>query len=174
MKTIKIYTKQKVILYAFLLFYICSIFFFSYSEVKIKILIDVKYISPYIIIILIGIIGLILNIIIILVSEFNGSKCNAQSEKNINCYANVLSYFNKIKTIFDNNPKDFYFEIFFYFPSFIIFEFLNMASIIFIYKYLNPSYLIFTDNIYFTFSNLINFFFIKKNLILFLLINLFV
>jgi len=155
-------TKGYFICFSFIIYYICTIFFFSYSEVKIKILIDLKYLSPYIIILLIGITGLILDIIIILVSGFYGSKCNDQSEKNINCYTSVLSYFNKLKAIFDNNPKDFYFEILFYSPSFIIFEYLNMIFIIFIYKYLNPSYLIFSDNIYYTFSNLINFFFIKK------------
>jgi len=37
-----------------------------------------------------------------------------------------------------------------------------MTFAIFIYKYLNPGYLLFSDNIYFTFSGLINFFFIKK------------
>ena len=53
-------------------------------------------------------------------------------------------------------------KFFFYSFFYIIFEFLNMTFAIFIYKYLNPGYLLFSDNIYFTFSGLINFFFIKK------------
>ena len=73
-----------------------------------------------------------------------------------------MSYFNKIKEVFYNNTKDFYFEIFFFSLFLMIFEFLNITFVIFIHKYLNPSYLLFSDNIYFTFSQLINFFFIKK------------
>ena len=144
-----------------ILFYICMAFIFSYAEVKTKILIDLKYLSPYIIIILIGIIGFTLNTIAALIFEIYGNKCNDISETNINCYSNVLSYFNKLKTIFYNTPKDFYLEIFFSLIL-MIFEFLNMTFEVFIYKYLNPSYLLFCNSIYFTFSHLINFFFIKK------------
>ena len=155
-----------------ILFYICITFIFSYAKVKTKILIDRKYLSPYIIIILVGIIGFIANTIAALIIEFYGDECNDLSETNINCYANISSYFNILKTMFNNNPKEFYIEIFFFSLFSMIFEFLNMTFVIFIYKYLNPSYLLLSDNIYFTFFSLINFFFIKKNLILFLLKNL--
>ena len=155
-----------------ILFYICITFIFSYAKVKTKILIDRKYLSPYIIIILVGIIGFIANTIAALIIEFYGNECNDLSETNINCYANISSYFNILKTMFNNNPKEFYIEIFFFSLFSMIFEFLNMTFVIFIYKYLNPSYLLLSDNIYFTFFSLINFFFIKKNLILFLLKNL--
>ena len=141
-----------------ILFYICITFIFSYAEVKTKILIDRKYLSPYIIIILVGIIGLILNIIAALISEFYGKNCNDLSETNINCYTNISSYFNVLKTLFNNNPKEFCVEIFFFSLFSMIFEFLNMTFVIFIYKYLNPSYLLLSDNIYFTFFSLINFF----------------
>ena len=145
-----------------ILFYICITFIFSYAEVKTKILIDRKYLSPYIIIVLVGIIGFIMNTITSLFIEFYGDECNDLSETNIYCYANVSSYFNILKTIFNNNPKEFYVEIFFFSLFSMIFEFLNMTFVIFIYKYLNPSYLLLSDNIYFTFFSLINFFFIKK------------
>jgi len=144
------------------LYYIFISFMFSYAEVKTKILIDRKYLSPYIIIILVGIIGFILNIIAALISEFYGNKCKDQKDINIYCYADVSSYFIKLKTLLNDNPKEFYVEIFFFSFFYIIFEFLNMTFAIFIYKYLNPGYLLFSDNIYFTFSGLINFFFIKK------------
>ena len=67
-----------------ILFYIWRILIFSYTEVKTKILIDLKFISPYIIIILIGIIGFTLNIIAALIFEIYVSNCNEQSETNIN------------------------------------------------------------------------------------------
>ena len=145
-----------------ILFYICITFIFSYTEVKTKILIDRKYLSPYIIIILIGIIGFIANTIAALIIEFYGDECNDLSETNIYCYANVSSYFNILKTMLNNSPKEFYVEIFFFSLFSMIFEFLNMTFVIFIYKYLNPSYLLLSDNIYFTFFSLINFFIIKK------------
>ena len=145
-----------------ILFYICITFIFSYAEVKTKILIDLKYLSPYIIIILVGLIGFIINTIVALIFEFYGNECTDLSDININCYANVSSYFDILKNIFNNNPKEFYIEIFFFSIFFMIFEFLNMTFVIFIYKYLNPSYLLLSDNIYFTFNSLINFFFIKK------------
>jgi len=145
-----------------ILFYICITFIFSYAEVKTKILIDRKYLSPYIIIILVGLIGFIINIIAAIIFEFYGNNCNDMTETNINCYANISSYFNALKTLFNNNPKEFCVEIFFFSLFLMIFEFLNMTFVIFIYKYLNPSYLLLSDNIYFTFFSLINFFFIKK------------
>ncbi len=145
-----------------ILYYISISFIFAYAEVKTKILIDRKYLSPYFIIILVGIIGFIVNTIVALIIEFYGDECNDLSETNINCYVNISSYFNILKTIFNNNPKEFYIEIFFFSLFLMIFEFLNMTFAIFIYKYLNPGYLLFSDNIYFTFFSLINFFFIKK------------
>ena len=158
-----IYQVKGIILCNFVILYYISIsFIFAYAEVKTKILIDRKYLSPYLIIILIGIIGFIINTITALIFEFYGNKCNDLSEVNINCYTNVSSYFNILKTLFNNSPKDFYLEIFFFSLFLVIFEFLNMTFAIFIYKYLNPGYLLFSDNIYFTFFSLINFFFIKK------------
>ena len=142
--------------------YICITFIFSYVEVKIKILIDLKYLSPYIIIILIGIIDFIINTITTLIFEFYGNECKNVAEININCYANVSSYFNILKVMFNNNSKEFYMEIFFFSFFLIIFEFLNMTFVIFIIKYLNPSYLVLSDNIYFIISMLINFVFITK------------
>ena len=169
-----IYQVKGIILCNFVILYYISIsFIFAYAEVKTKILIDRKYLSPYLIIILIGIIGFIINTITALIFEFYGNKCNDLSEVNINCYTNVSSYFNILKTLFNNSPKDFYLEIFFFSLFLVIFEFLNMTFAIFIYKYLNPGYLLFSDNIYFTFFSLINFFLLKRNLILFLLKNLF-
>ena len=98
-----------------ILFYICITFIFSYAEVKTKILIDRKYLSPYIIIILVGIIGFILNTIAALISEFYGNECNDKSEISFNCYADVSSYFIKLKTMLNDNPKEFYVEMFFLF-----------------------------------------------------------
>ena len=98
-----------------ILYYIFISFMFSYAEVKTKILIDRKYLSPYIIIILVGIIGFILNTIAALISEFYGNECNDKSEISFNCYADVSSYFIKLKTMLNDNPKEFYVEIFFLF-----------------------------------------------------------
>jgi len=145
-----------------ILYYIFLTFIYSYAEVKTKIFIDLKYLSPYIIIILVGIIGCISNIITALIFGFYGNKCKKLSEANIYCYANVSSYFIEIKELFNNNPKDFYLEIFFFSPFSMILEFLNLTFVIFIFKYLNPGYQLFSDNIYYIISDLIYFIFIKK------------
>ena len=50
--------------------YLLGLFLHSFSAVKFKYFIDKKYISPYLIIIFIGLIGFILNIILLVISSF--------------------------------------------------------------------------------------------------------
>ena len=129
--------------------YIILVLLFSFSEIKIKVFIDLKYLSPYTIIISIGIIGFIATFIASLIFGLNGKECNKQLEYDINCYFEILPYLNRLKTEYNSEKKNFYLEIFLITPLFLFIEFLYMTFTIFIFKYLNPCYHLFSDNIYY-------------------------
>ena len=57
--------------------YLLGLFLHSYSAVKFKFYIDEKYISPYLIIIFLGIIGFVLSLILLLISSFKSCGSNS-------------------------------------------------------------------------------------------------
>ena len=129
-------------------------FFLSFARIRSKILIDIKFLSPYAIIFLIGIIGLILNILFCVCLNVNKNYIVDEKEKHIYNYGDISNYFSKFSTI---KGYEIFLEImltiFYIFFSFLIitFEF----SII---KYLNPNYILMSDNIYFEIVKLDDFF----------------
>jgi hypothetical protein len=133
-------------------------FLISFSRIKGKILMDQKFISPYTIILTTGILGLISNGIFskILNSKINGNKCyfgQSNEKYNIYCYGDTAYYFSTIKAI---NGLQLFKEIilsFFY----IIFYFVSFTCEIFIIKYLNPNYLLMSDNVYFEILKIVNY-----------------
>jgi len=125
-----------------IIFYIFISILFSFSEIKIKVFIDLKYLSPYSIILLIGIIGFSLTIIISLIF-----KLFEYHEKF--CFDDIFLYFKILGSNLNEKTNYFYLEICLITPLYLIMEFLCITFIIFIYKYLNPYYLILSDNIYF-------------------------
>ena len=137
-------------------FYLLIATFSSYSDIQIKILIDFKYISPYTIIIVIGIIGFFITFIASLFFNFLGNDCNKEKKYDIKCYAAVSSYFDELKDKFNKSKNEFTLEIFITL-LFIIDEFLYVIMYVFIIKYLNPTYLMLNDNIYFVINNIINY-----------------
>ena len=143
-------------------FYIFITCFYSFSEIKIKAIMDFKYFSPYSIIILIGAFGFVFSFSAAILFSIFGKKCNKELKTDINCFGEVLSYFKVLKSKLENDSANFYLEVIIITPLYIISEFAQVTSFIFIIKYLNPIYSLLADNIYFTGYN-IAYFFIKKN-----------
>lgn len=127
---------------------------YSLSEVKIKKLIDFYYLSPYIIIIIIGVIGFSINFITSLIFDMIVENCNEPKKDNIICYGAISSYFYKLKEIFNGDAYHilFYFEILFITPLYIILEYIYMVCSLLIYESLNPCYLLFSNNIFYLIS----------------------
>ena len=133
-------------------------FLISFSRIKGKILMDQKFISPYTIILTTGILGLISNSIFskILNSKINGNKCyfgKSNEKYNIYCYGDTAYYFTTIKAIKGIKLFKEIILSFFY----IIFYFVSFTCEIFIIKYLNPNYLLMSDNVYFEILKIVNY-----------------
>ena len=146
---INIYQKTGNILICifFIIFYIVLSALMSYARVKGKILIDYKYISPYKMIIIIGLFGFVINVSKLIYSIVNEVACNDIKKPDLQCYFSISNYI--------NNWKGSFLEIiltFFY----IISSFMSMTCEIYIIKYLNPNYLLMSDNIYYEFIKIIN------------------
>ena len=133
-------------------------FLVSFSKIKGKILMDKKFISPYTIILITGILGLISNIIfsIYLKNKINNNKCHFGQDNesyNIYCYGDTAYYFKTIKAIKGFQLfKEIILSIFY-----ILSYFINFTCEIFIIKYLNPNYILMSDNIYFEIVKIINY-----------------
>ena len=126
-------------------------FFIYFARIKVKEIMDNLYISPYKIIILIGIIGFISEIILSLIFRLLdvSKKCNGDNNNNnIYCYfkMNIRDYFSELFKI--NTFLDVFKEIILIL-LFIISFFMRIMSELFIIKYLNPSYILISYNIYF-------------------------
>ena len=125
-----------------IIIYIDISFLIAYARVKEKIFMDNKFISPYKIIILIGIFGLFYNLIIFLFFIIKGSNTicqNSADRENIYCFGET-DYFYKLFDK-DNKLKDIFIEItctliyiFFHFLA-LIFELLTI-------KYLNQNFIL--------------------------------
>ena len=134
-------------------FFISGVFS-SFSRVKSKVLMDLRYLSPYLIIITIGIIGTILTFIILVVTScFECSECDnnyickvSYLDKNETCYLdNPLVYFHNLNII-DN---EMYIEIFAIIPFLLIINFFEFLCHIFVIYYFNPYFILLRDNIYY-------------------------
>ena len=142
-------------------------FFISLCRTQVKILIDIKFISPYEIIFLIGIVGFILNIVFCLYLNFNG---NDKEGKSIYKYGDIFEYFSGFSNI---NGYEILKEIILTF-FFIFFYFLSITCEFFTIKYLNPNYILMSDNIFYEIIRIYNYFGAeeKQELSLFLIIQL--
>ena len=159
----------------------------AFGRVLSKMLMDKKFISPYVIIIMTGIIGFILNsILLIFTTNF---KCKYTNDYNDNDYLSKLSdsfcrvedngtkyhghinvYFSNLKNRLSGNvttnsdslengtflPRtQFFIEVFAIYPLYLIVSFLEFTCEIFTIYYLNPTYLLIRDNLYYGTSRII-------------------
>ena len=88
---------------------------------------------------------------------FFADKCNKVKKNDINCYVAISSYFDGLKNKYNKDKVDFTLEILIT-PFYIIIEFLYIIMHISIIKYLNPTFLMLSDNIYFGINYIINYF----------------
>ena len=149
-KYINIYQKAGHILICifFIIFYIVLSALMSYARVKGKILIDYKFISPYIIIIIIGLFGFFINVSKLIYSILNRVACNDNNKPDLQCYISILNYIIKWNGSFLEIILTFFY---------IISSFMSITCEMYIIKYLNPNYLLMSDNIYYEFIKIMDF-----------------
>ena len=154
---------------AFFIFYIINSLIISFSRVLGKVLMELKFISSYSIIIIIGIIGFILtSILLAIVSIF---KCGSSEKYEIICSLNEINtknnitlnytYYDSIPLYFKNlkNKKNLYFfiEVIIINPLYTIISFFEFNYELLIIYYLNPIYILICDSIYFGSISLLSF-----------------
>ena len=127
--------------------YILFAFLNAFSCVQLKKYMDKKYLSPYNIIILIGVIGFILSLLTSLFFSVFGNSCPGKYEKNIFCYCDARTYFDEVKSSFKDNKKLFLIKAFIINPINLIIEFIYITLDIFIIKYLDPIYSVLAETI---------------------------
>lgn len=159
--------EKKGYLYCFIsiIIFIIITFLISFAKVKAKYFMDIKFISPYTLILYMGIIGLILNSILslyIYLKDNYDEKCNKKEENgherlNMYCYGEIYNYFCDFSNI--KNFRIFLEIILSLF--YIFFNFMIITCELFIITYLNPNYLLMSDNIYFEIIKIKSF--IKKD-----------
>ena len=95
--------------------YLLGLFLHSYSAVKFKFYIDEKYISPYLIIIFIGIIGFALSLILLLISSLKSCGSNSNYINNF-CHLQEYNFSNNFNSL---NPEDT--KTKYYFDNFLVY-----------------------------------------------------
>ena len=153
--------KGTFVCFSVIIIYCNLSFLIYYARINIKILTDIHYISPYKIIISIGIIGFVFELMILIISFIinSESKCLQIKYNNIYCYLNSSNYFSNYSTLNGNKNK---FKIIHEISVsflYLIFYFGGLICELFIIKYLNPNYVLMSDNIYFEIIKLNKFFY---------------
>ena len=152
-------TGHKLYYFPLAIVMLISNIFLSYSRVKSKVLMDLRYLSPYLIIFLFGIFGsILLFIMLIIISIFKCSDaisdfCSVVDFDNPNnlYMDNVIIYFQALK----ESGYKMYIEIFLIIPLYLILKFLEFTCEIFVIYYFNPNYVLVRDNLYYGIIRLI-------------------
>lgn len=147
-------------------------FITAFGRVLTKVLMDLKFISPYIFIICTGIIGFIFNSIILAVasnhecsySKILNNSCLVESENkkyfdNINIYfSNLNEYLKGVQPEGGYTPKiKFFVEILVIVPLFLVFSYFEFYFEIKTINVLSPSYILIRDNLYYGLSRIVSF-----------------
>ena len=130
----------------FIFIFIILSYIYAFSRVYSKILMQIKFISPYKIILTIGIIGFIISILASIVSYF------------IEYRDNFNNYFSAMKEVLKGEKKyKFWVEIFCVYPLYSFVCFMDITFEIFIIYYLNPFYVLLANNLYYGVAEIISF-----------------
>ena len=130
----------------FIIIFVALSFVFSYVITYMKVLTQIKFISPFKIIIFFGIIGFPLSIIASIVSYYIGYRDN------------MFSYFSAMKAVLNGEKKyKFWVEIFGVYPLFCLTNFFVCTCEALTIYYNNPFYILMVNNILFFITDLINF-----------------
>ena len=127
------------------IFFIFLSFIYSFSRITGKILMQIKFISPYILIILLGITGLIFTIIAALIST------------KLDYSDNIFKYFEKLGEKKNEEKYEFYFEIFFVTPIYSFIMFMEIVFELLTVYYLNPLFILINNNLCYGVIQLITF-----------------
>ena len=133
--------------------------FISYARVRAKVLIDFKYISPYTILIFIGIFGILFTSIELIFGTFFKCEnpfdkfCAVESYDKAKYFDNVQIYFNKLT---EKGVKEFFLEIFLLLPIFIIINFFELVCEFLIIIHLNPIFVLIQNNFVYRVNYLLN------------------
>jgi len=107
---------------------------------------EIYFISPYKIILLFGITGLFVSLISSIVSYF------------INYHDNIIDYFSALRSVLDEGKAyKFYLEIFVIYPLYTFTSFMELTFEILTIYYLNPFYVLMTNNLYYGISEFLSF-----------------
>jgi len=131
----------------FIFIFFISSLIHCFSSVFTKNLIQIKFISPYKIILIIGTIGFFLCIVASIVSSY--------TKYNDNCYA----YFSAMKEVLKDKPYKFWVEILCVYPLFSFINYLGFTFKIFIIYYLNPVYILLENTLYYFIDKISTFLF---------------
>ncbi len=138
-------------------YYYFSLYFLhflrAFAQVNAKELIDLKFISIYKIIITFGIFGFIINVIFALFIIMKDTKCYENIKETIYCYASISDYFRNWNNL--HNGYNTFLEIILTF-IYSLSYFLYMTYSFLIIRYLNPIYILMSDNIYYEFREIFN------------------
>ena len=160
-ETTKNIFNYKLFTIAIFCLFIINSFLISFSRVLGKVLMELKYISPYSIIILIGVFGSILTCIFLsITSNFNckGDKfeniCNIydinyNKNETFIYYDSIPIYFSNLKYNLNNKTSLFYIEILIVTPLYLFMNFMVFNYEILLIYYLNPIYILISDSLYY-------------------------
>ena len=148
-KNIYQYLGNDLCIFAIIIFTSLSFLIF-FARINGKILMDNYYISPYKFIIIIGVLGLIIDIIISIIFALidTDKKCKEKKKgvfNSIFCYYYLSNYFSLFSHI---KKHEIFFEIILSLFN-ILFNFMSLLCELLIIKYLNPNYILWTDNLYY-------------------------
>jgi ABC-type multidrug transport system fused ATPase/permease subunit len=147
-----IYTTKNIYICIFIiLIYIILSFSLSFAKVNVKYFYEYKNINQYKTITCIGIIGFILIIFFSIFLSILGKKEECEKPSlNFYCYDKISYYFRDLKNrLYGNNKTQFFLEIFVITPLYIFLNFISFTCEILTITYLNPNYLILSENIHY-------------------------
>ena len=128
----------------FILVFIVLSIIFCFSRIYSKVLMQIKFVSPYKLIFLFGICGIIISLISSLVAY------------SIDYEDNLINYFSELKSVLDKGKTyKFYGEIFLVYPVYIFSNFMEFTFEMLTIYYLNPFYILMTNTLYYGISELI-------------------
>ena len=164
----KFYGSKFVSIPLFMIYLFFS-FIISMARVKAKVLMELKFLSPYKIIIVTGCICLIFNSIALLFSSFftcpdswnevckvklynvnntiNNTINNTTDSKNITYIDSMPIYFINLSNVYNEKKKLFFYELLLVIPSFIFLEFCRILFKLKMIFYFNPIYILVCDSI---------------------------
>ena len=130
----------------FIILFIILSYIYCFSRTNIKILMQINFISPHLLIFFLGIAGLIVSLIASIVAHY------------IDYPDNLFNYFSAMKAVLDEGKYyKFYGEIFLVTPFYTFTNFMEITFEILTIYHLNPFYVLMTNNLYYGITELITF-----------------